>query len=115
MSEQPKKPQRNKKGSKKITLNHAKRWKDIVNDVDKRQVPISILQNIEVKLVDGTKIDINVKNLLNEGMDPNEIEVMLDDKFNQLDQYIETVDFLIDIDKVVTTVQPETDKVLKGL
>ena len=115
MSEQPKKPQRNKKGSKKITLNHVKRWKDIVEGVDKRQVPISILQNIEVKLVDGTKIDIDVKKLLAEGMDPIEVEEMLDDKFNQLDQYIDNVDFLIDIDKVVTTVQPETDKVLKGL
>ena len=115
MSEQPKKPQRSKKGSKKITLNNAKRWKDIVEGVDKRQVPISILQNIEVKLVDGTKIDIDVKKLLQEGMDPTEVEEMLDDKFNQLDQYIDNVDFLIDIDKVVTTVQPETDKVLKGL
>lgn len=114
MAEQPKKPQRNK-GSKKITLNHVKRWKDIVEGVDKRQVPISILQNIEVKLVDGTKIDIDIKNLLNEGMDPNEIETMLDDKFNQLDQYIENVDFLIDIEKVQDAVQPETDKVLKGL
>jgi hypothetical protein len=114
MAEQPKKPQRNK-GSKKITLNHAKRWKDIVEDVDKRQVPVSILQNIEVKLVDGTKIDIDVKKLLQEGMDPIEVEEMLDLKFNELDAYIENVDFLIDIDKVVTAVQPETDKVLKGL
>jgi len=115
MSEQPKKPQRSQQGSKKITLNNAKRGKDIVEDVDKRQVPISILQNIEVKLVDGTKIDIDVKKLIQEGMDPTEIEEMLDDKFNQLDQYIDNVDFLIDIEKVVTTVQPETDKVLKGL
>ena len=115
MSEQPKKPQRNKKGSKKITLNHAKRWKDIVEGVDKRQVPISILQNIEVKLVDGTNISIDVKKLLVEGMNPNEIEEMLDMKFNELDAYIANVDFLIDIDKVVKTVQPETDKVLKGL
>jgi septum formation inhibitor MinC len=112
MSEKlPKKPQR----SKKITLSTVKRWKDIVEGVDKRQVPISILQTIEVKLVDGTKIDIDVKTLLRDGMDPNEIEAMLDDKFNQLDQYIENVDFLIDIEKVVDTIQPETDKVLKGL
>ena len=48
-------------------------------------------------------------------MDPTEVEEMLDLKFNELDAYIENVDFLIDIDKVVTAVQPETDKVLKGL
>ena len=114
MSEQPKKPQR-KQRSKKITLNHAQRWKDIVEDVDKREVPISILQAIEVRLIDGTAVSIDVKKLISEGMDPIEIEEMLDLKFNELDAYIQNVDFLIDIDKVVKTVQPETDKVLKGL
>jgi hypothetical protein len=112
MSEKPKKPQRN---SKKITLNTAKRWKDIVEGVDKKEVPITILQQIIVKLIDGTNISIDVKKLLSDGMVPNEIETMLDDKFIELDAYIQNVDFLIDIDKVVDAVQPETDKVLKGL
>jgi uncharacterized membrane-anchored protein YjiN (DUF445 family) len=112
MSEKlPKKPQR----SKKITLSTAKRWKDIVEGVDKKEVPIDILQQIIVKLIDGTNISIDVKKLLADGMIPNEIETMLDDKFNELDAYIQNVDFLIDIDKVVSAVQPETDKVLKGL
>ena len=112
MSEKPKKPQRN---SKKITLNTAKRWKDIVEGVDKKEVPITILQQIIVKLIDGTNISIDVKKLLSDGMIPNEIEIMLYDKFTELDAYIQNVDFLIDIDKVVDAVQPETDKVLKGL
>jgi hypothetical protein len=111
MSEKPKKTQR----SKKITLNVSKRWKDIVEGVDKKEVPISILQQIVVKLIDGTKIDIDVKKLLEDGMPDSEIEEMLDSKFNELDAYIQNVDFLIDIEKVVDTVQPETDKVLKGL
>jgi hypothetical protein len=115
MSEQPKLPKKTQRNSKKITLNHAKRWKDIVEDVDKREVPVSILQEIVVKLIDGTNISIDVKKLMNEGMDPLEIEEMLDMKFNELDAYIQNVDFLIDIEKVVKTVQPETDKVLKGL
>ena len=113
MSQQPKprKPQR----SKKITLNTVKRWKDIVEGVDKKEVPIDILQEIVVKLVDGTNISIDIKRLIADGMIPGDIETMLDDKFDELDQYIHNVDFLIDIDKVVSTIQPETDKVLKGL
>jgi uncharacterized membrane-anchored protein YjiN (DUF445 family) len=111
MSEKPKKPQR----SKKITLNVSKRWKDIVEGVDKKEVPISILQQIIVKLIDGTNISIDVKKLLADGMPDAEIEDMLDAKFSELDSYIQNVDFLIDIDKVVDAVQPETDKVLKGL
>ena len=112
MSEKPKKPQRN---SKKITLNHTKRWKDIVEGVDKKEVPIDILQQIIVKLIDGTNISIDVKKLLLDGMISSDIESMLDEKFIELDAYIENVDFLIDIDKVVNTIQPETDKVLKNL
>jgi hypothetical protein len=113
MSEQPKKPQR--KSGKKLNLNVKKKWLDIVNNVDKKEVPVDVLQQIVVKLVDGTDITINVKQLLSEGLLPDDIETMLNEKFNDLDQYIENVDFFVDIDKVVSTVQPETDKVLKGL
>ena len=112
MSEQPKKPSRN---AKKLNLNHRKRWQDLVNGVDKKEVPVDVLQNILVKLVDGTQININIRELIDAGQDPREIEMMLDDKFNDLDEYISTVDFFVDIDKVVATVQPETDKVLKNL
>jgi hypothetical protein len=55
------------------------------------------------------------KKLLSDGMPESEIEEMLDSKFIELDAYIKNVDFLIDIEKVVDTVQPETDKVLKNL
>ena len=78
-------------------------------------MPINILQQIIVKLIDGTNISIDVKQLLADGMPDSEIEEMLDSKFNELDAYIQNVDFLIDIEKVVDTIQPETDKVLKGL
>ena len=115
MSEQPK-PRKQSRKSKKITLNKNKHWKDIINGIDKKEVPINILQQIIVKLVDGTDISIDIKQLLEvEGLEPDAIEELLDGKFNELDAYIENVDFLIDISKVVDTVQPETDKVLKGL
>lgn len=113
MSEQPKKPKR--KASKKISLNSVKPWKDIVEGVDKKEVPLHILQEIEVRLIDGTQISIDIKKLLADGLDPEEIETLLDAKFNELDAYIENVDFLIDIAKVVDTVTPETEKALKGL
>ena len=115
MSLQPKPKKPRRKGSKKIVLDNFKRWKDIVNDVDKRQVPVRILQTIEVSLIDGTRIDIDIRKLLGNGMEEVEIETLLDEKFNELDQYIENVDFFVDVNKVEATVQPETDKVLKKL
>lgn len=110
---QPKKPQRSK--AKKLNLNKRKSWQEIIQDVDKKKVPITVLEHISVKLVDGTSININVKELIDSGEDPENIEALLDDKFDQLDQYIENVDFFVDVDRVKDTVQPETDRVLKGL
>ena len=111
---QPKKPQRNNK-AKKLNMNIKKRWQDIVKDVDKKEVPVEVLQRIIVKLVDGTDLSIDVTQLIADGNDPSEIEELLNNKFHDLDEYIENVDFFIDIDKVVDAVQPETDKVLKNL
>jgi len=110
---QPKKPQRSR--AKKVVLNDKRRWQDIVNDVDKKEVPVDVLQRIVVKLIDGTDLSIDIKQLLEDGNDPDAIEELLNAKFHDLDQYIENVDFFIDIDSVVKTIQPETDKVLKDL
>jgi len=114
MSDQPKKPRRNAK-AKKVVLDRRKTWQSIVNDVDKNEVPITVLQYICVQLIDGTSINIDIRELIKNGQDPQEIEDLLDAKFNELDQYIKNVDFFVDIDRVVDTVQPETDKVLKDL
>lgn len=111
--QQPKKPQRSK--AKKVVINERKSWQAIVNGVDKKEVPVNVLQQISVKLIDGTHITINIRELIDEGQDPSDIEALLDEKFNELDRYIENVDFFVDIDRVVSTVQPETEKVLKGL
>ena len=63
----PKKPQRSK--AKKLDLIKRKSWQDIVNDVDKREVPINVLQSIQVLLVDGTTININIKELISDGQE----------------------------------------------
>lgn len=112
-NQQPKKPKRSK--AKKVNINPKKRWQDIVRDVEKKEVPVDVLQRIIVRLVDGTDLSIDIKQLLDDGNDPDEIEELLNTKFHDLDQYIENIDFFIDIDRVVNTIQPETDKVLKDL
>lgn len=116
MSEQPKQPKKTPRSrAKKVVLNDKRRWQDIVNDVDKKEVPVDVLQRIIVRLIDGTDLSIDIKQLLQDGNNPDEIEELLNAKFHDLDQYIENVDFFIDIDSVVKTIQPETDKVLKDL
>lgn len=113
MPEQPKRKQRSK--LKKINVSAKDQWKKILNDVEKKEIPITLLQSISVNLIDGTVVNINIKQLLAEGNDPEVIEEMLDIKLKNLDHIIEDVDFYVDIDNVAKVIQPITDQILKNL
>lgn len=112
----PRKPQKSRQPKlKKVNVSARAQWKQILKDVDKDDIPIDFLLRISVNLIDGTKIDINVKDLIEEGHDPSELEEVLDNKFRSLDPYILDIDFYINLDDVVRTVQPITDQILKNL
>jgi len=84
-------------------------------DIDKDEIPIDLLQAMNVNLIDGTQVYINIKELLLAGNSPDEIEAMLDINLKAIDQYIEDIDFYVNVDDVAKTVQPITDQMLKDL
>jgi len=100
---------------KKINTSSTQQWQSIIRDVDKDNVPIRLLQRLNVNLIDGTQISINVMDLINEGNDPDTLEVALNRKITELDEYIKDIDFYIDLDAVADEVQPITDQILKDL
>lgn len=109
------KPKLPRSKAKKLNMSVKKRWQDIVKTVDKKEVPVEVLQRIIVNLIDGTTLTIDVKQLIDDGSTSIEIEELLNEKFEDLGEYIDNVDFFIDIDKVVDAIQPATDKALKDL
>jgi len=109
-SQNPKKPK-----SKKLNLNTKSKWKNILKDVEKKEVPIHVLEKLIVALKDGTQVVVDIKRLLAEGADPDEVELHVNTRLDELDDYIDNVDFFVDIDLVEATVQPETDKLLSKL
>jgi hypothetical protein len=111
--QEPKKPNRPK--SRRLNLNSKEKWEKLLKEVSKEQVPVTVLRNLTVNLKDGTTVDVNVEDLLKEGVDPEHLEKIINDKLNQLDIYIKDVDFHISVDSVAKTVQPYTDKILKDL
>jgi uncharacterized membrane protein len=78
-------------------------------------VPVTLLEAISVLLIDGTEVRIDIKELLNDGMTPDEVEQMLNEKLTELDHIIKDVDFYVNIDDVANMVQPITDGFLKDL
>jgi len=87
----------------------------LLKEVKKDQVPITCLESICVNLKDGTMVNVDIKQLLAEGHDPDELEKEINHKLEALDDVIDDVDFYISVESVAKTVQPITDNLLKDL
>lgn len=98
----------------KVTINKKRDWGKILKEVDSKEVPLELLNSISITLVDGTQVDIDVPSML-ESSGSIEVENYLNNKFEELDDYIVNVDFFINVDVVSEEVQSSTDKLLKGL
>jgi hypothetical protein len=101
--------------SKRINVDVKARWKQILKTVSKEEVPISLLEAVNVNLIDGTTVQIDIAQLLSEGHDPDDIKDELNDRLKNMDEIIKDVDFFISIENVAKTVQPVTDDILKDL
>jgi hypothetical protein len=112
----PKKPRKPKQPkSKKVNVSVRSQWEAILKSVTKEEVPVEMLESLTVNLVDGSKVNIDIRELLTEGYKPREIEEHINSHLDQLDDMIDDVDFFISIDSVAKTVQPITDEILKNL
>jgi hypothetical protein len=111
--QEPKKPRQPK--SNRLKINKKEQWQTILKEIDRGSAPVSCLEHIQVSLKDGTIVVVDVKQLLDEGHDPSEVEFMINSKLKALDHIIEDVDFFVSLDKIAETVQPVTDTILKNL
>lgn len=110
-----KQPKRKRPRLKRLNVTVREKWNRILRDVEKQEVPITLLESLTVNLIDGTRVDVNIKELIAEGMEPAALESMLEKKLEELDSIIKDVDFFVNIDDVANMVQPITDNFLKDL
>lgn len=106
----PKKPR-----SKRINISAKDQWKQILKSVSKNEIPIALLESVVVNLLDGTRVNVDIQELIREGHDPNDVQDMLNARLDRMDAYIKDVDFMISIDAVAKTIQPVTNEILKHL
>ena len=90
-------------------------WENIIDGVNKTDVPLECIKKVVVKLAGGRQKTINVHSLLKQGLELEEIETMLTRFFTERDSEIRDVAFVVDISAVANLVQPETDKLLGQL
>lgn len=108
-------PKRPRQRSRRLNVTSKAKWESILKEVQKDEVPVTVLQSMVVNLKDGTSVLIDVSELLAEGLDPDMIQEEINSKLVALDHIIRDVDFHINVDSVAKAIQPITDKLLKDL
>lgn len=90
-------------------------WEQIIANTEKTDVPLECIKKVVLKLKGGRQKTVNIITLKKQGMSIGGIEVMLTQMFEELDDEIRDVDFVVDVNAVAELVQPETNKILNGL
>jgi hypothetical protein len=67
------------------------------------------------KLTNGKQRTINIHTLKKQGLNMDDLELIVARTFGELDNEIKDVEFVVDIKSVAALVQPETDKLLGKL
>ena len=91
------------------------KWEHILEDVEKSRVPIQFIKKIIVRMVGKKQHTINIQSLLKQGLDPEEIEEVVSRKLTELDPLITSFEFVLNVESIAETVQPQTDRLLNNL
>jgi hypothetical protein len=89
-------------------------WEDIVNAVDKDHCPITCVKKVVFRTRQGQKT-INLRNLRRQGIDDDSIEQAVSSFIEDNEKIIKSMELVLDVEAVAEIVQPETDKLLKGM
>jgi hypothetical protein len=92
-----------------------RQWEHILEDVEKQKIPVEFIKKLVIKLQGKRQKTINVKKFLQEGLDPEEIEQAVSRRLSEYDEEILSVEFVLDVESIAETVQPETDRLLNKL
>ena len=90
-------------------------WEHIVNEVNKTEVPLECIKKVIIKLHGKKQRTINLHTLKRQGLDSDEIEIVVSRALTERGDTVHDVDFVVDVAEVAKLIQPETDKLLNGL
>jgi hypothetical protein len=91
------------------------KWEHIINEVQMTEVPLDCIKKVVIRLQDKKQKTVNLAILRKQGLDMDEIEIVLTRTLTEIGDRVRDIDFVVDAGLVAEMVQPETDKLLNGL
>jgi len=90
-------------------------WEIIVKEVNKTDVPLECIKKIIIKLNSGKQKTINLRTLRKQGFDNDSLEDAVTKFIEENESSIASMELVLDVEAVAELIQPETDKLLKGI
>lgn len=91
------------------------KWEHILEDVEKQKIPIEFIKKLVMKLQGKKQQTINISKMLEQGLEPQQIEEAVSRKLIELDDQVVSVEFILNVQSIAEAVQPETDRLLNKL
>jgi hypothetical protein len=91
------------------------KWEHIIQEVVKTEVPLECIKKVIIKLDGRRQRTINLTTLRKQGLDIEEIEIIMTRTLSEAEEQIRDIEFVVDVTEVAKIIQPETDKILEKL
>lgn len=103
----------------KLSTKFLDKWNHIINDVEKTDIPTHLIDKLVIKLYNNGDEEkqqqvIDITLLKEQGYENSEIEDVINETMYELNDFIDSVDFFLDIDAVAQEVQPLTNILLNN-
>ena len=92
------------------------KWTQVIDSVDQDMIPIDCVKKVIFKLEDGKQKTINLTTLRKQGLDIEDIEIIVNKKMGLFnDKDILKLDFVVDLYAVANKIEPLTKRYLAKL
>jgi len=99
-----------------IPFTKLEKWKQVIDSIDQEMIPIDCVKKVVFKLENGTQKTINLSTLRKQGLDIEDIEVVVNKNMGSITKRgIVKLDFVVDVNAVADRIEPLTKGYLEKL
>tara|TARA_B100001057_G_scaffold268905_1_gene269085 strand:+ start:8247 stop:8552 length:306 start_codon:yes stop_codon:yes gene_type:complete len=92
-----------------IPFTKLEKWKQVIDSIDQEMIPIDVVKKVVFKLEDGKQKTINLSTLRKQGLDIEDIEVVVNKNMTTItNKGIVKLDFVVDVNAVADRIEPLT-------
>ena len=92
-----------------IPFSKLDKWKQVIDSIDQEMIHIDVVKKVVFKLEDGKQKTINLSTLRKQGLDIEDIEVVVNKNMTTItNKGIVKLDFVVDVNAVADRIEPLT-------